>query len=157
YVICTRCGKSLKAPAPETPPDKTWLEPAEDADLDRTVDSAGRRSWLRGASWPVRGMWGGGLLTVIVAIILVLTWIKIDPYDNAVRALKTDDPEHSRPALEWLSEQDPVAVQRPKVTAALENILLNGDVHKNLDPDLVLRTYLTWADKNNVPALARMV
>jgi hypothetical protein len=156
-VICTRCGKSLQAPSPDAPPDANWLEPSEDADLDRTVDIAGRRSWLRGVSVPVLCMWGGGLLVVIAAVFMVLASIKVDPYDQAVRALKTSDPTQSQSALEWLSEADPVDMQRPKVTAALENILLNGDVHRNLDPDLVLRTYLTWADKSNVPALARMV
>ena len=43
------------------------------------------------------------------------------------------------------------------MTAALEPLLFEGDVRGSLDPDLLLRAYLHWANTDNVPALIRMV
>jgi HEAT repeat protein len=43
------------------------------------------------------------------------------------------------------------------VTATLEPLLFQGDARGNVDPDLLLRAYLHWADQENVPCLIRMV
>jgi hypothetical protein len=43
------------------------------------------------------------------------------------------------------------------VTASLEPLLVDGDPRGDLDPDLLLRAYLRWADQDNVPSLIRVV
>ena len=48
-------------------------------------------------------------------------------------------------ALLWLSQAEPQDAYRTQVTAPLERLLVEGDVHGNLDPDLLLRAYLHWA------------
>jgi hypothetical protein len=48
-----------------------------------------------------------------------------------------------------------VDLQRAKVTAALEPLVVDGDVHRNLDPEIMLRTYLLWANKDNVPRMVQ--
>ncbi|HZZ81648.1 MAG TPA: hypothetical protein VFE62_24310 [Gemmataceae bacterium] len=130
HVICARCGSSQTVPLSST----YWR-----------------------ASVQTLALCLAPALLVLVAILAAWSWPKSDPFEDALRALRTNDPAQSQPALQWLTESDPVDAERPKVTAALEGLLLNGDVHHNLDPNLVLSVYLAWADKDNVPALARMV
>ena len=55
----------------------------------------------------------------------------------------------------WLLQAGPQDADRARVTAALEPLLFN-DLDHALKPDLVLRTYLHWAGKDNVPALVRL-
>jgi hypothetical protein len=69
--------------------------------------------------------------------------------------LKYGDPEARRQAIVALAEADPDR-SRAGVTAALEPLIFEGDIHGDLDPDLVLRAYLHWAGPDNVPALIRL-
>jgi hypothetical protein len=91
------------------------------------------------------------------AVGLVVYLLTPSAVDQRLTDLKAGDAAKSQPALEWLAETDPLDSQRAKVTAALETPLFDGDPHGNLDPDLLLRTYLAWAGKDNVPAMIRMV
>jgi hypothetical protein len=150
-VICTRCGYSLKAPAPEATPGPTWLEPPEAVGLAR---QGPKRT---GVSPKMLGLGIGAALIVVAGVILAMVLLTPHPFDQALKDMKTSDPAKSKPALQWLAEADPVDAQRPKVTAALETLIVDGDVHKSLDRDVVLRTYLVWANNDNVPAMTRMV
>ncbi len=151
HVICTRCGYSLKAPAPEAKPGPTWLEPPEAVAL---AQSPGPKR----KGFPTKLALGIGAALILVAgVILAIVILTPTSFDQALKDIKSGDPTVSKPALEWLAEQDPADLQRAKVTAALEPLIVDGDVHRNLDPDIVLRTYLLWANKDNVPAMTRMV
>jgi hypothetical protein len=99
---------------------------------------------------------GGGLM-VIAGVVLAVLLLEPTVVDQKLKDLKASDPKVSTQALQWFADNEPQDAQRPKVTAALESLLFDGDVHKNLKPDLVLRVYLGWANKDNVPAMIRMV
>jgi hypothetical protein len=77
--------------------------------------------------------------------------------DRRVSDLRGDAPEARAQALLWLAEAEPQNASRAQVTAVLEPLLVEGDTRGKLDPDLLLRAYLRWANQDNVPALIRMV
>jgi hypothetical protein len=156
HVRCVRCGFSQTAPSPDQQPRPSWLEPPETVGLANPPTP--RRSQQRKGISPV--LLGLGLCALVLIIAgAVLAYVLATPngFDQALLDMRTADSAKSKSALEWLSEQDPQDVQRPKVTAALEKLIVDGDVHKNLDPDLVLRVYLAWADTDSAPAMTRMV
>lgn len=98
---------------------------------------------------------GAGLL--VIGAVLLLVHLRPASTEQNVQGLTSSDPTISTQALEALAEATPQASQRARVTAALEPLLFDGDIHHNLRPDLLLRVYLAWADRSNVPALVRMV
>jgi hypothetical protein len=161
HVKCMRCGHSITAPAPDQKPGPSWLEPPETvglADPDRAAPTALRQNPQPKRMSPrLLGLGIGAAVLVIAGVVLAYVLLAPSRLDQALLDLRTSDPARSKSALQWLSEQDPLDAQRPKVTAALEVLIVDGDVHKNLDPDLVLRVYLAWADKDNAAAMTRMV
>jgi hypothetical protein len=161
-VKCTRCGHSLTAPSPEAKPGPTWLEPQESVHLvvpDRGTPNAPPAQGAKGnrISPKMFGLAFGGALVVVGAVTAAILWMSPSQLDRTLADLKSGDSKKSTAALKWLDETDPVDAQRPKVTAALEALVVDGDVHKNLDPKIVLHAYLLWANKDNVPAMIRMV
>lgn len=113
----------------------------------RASKPKGRRLLLLG------GLIAGGLLVIVVVAFLFMP----GAVDQELMDLKGGDPAKSRQALAELAATEAQDGQRAKVTAALEPLLFDGDRHDGLDPDLVLRTYVAWADKDNVPALIRLM
>jgi predicted Zn finger-like uncharacterized protein len=95
-----------------------------------------------------------GLLLGACVILYLLTPSEVD---GKLNALKAGNPQARAQALAWLVEADPQDADRARVTATLEPLLLDGDPHQGLDPDLLLRAYLRWAGQRNIPALVRMV
>jgi HEAT repeat protein len=77
--------------------------------------------------------------------------------DQKVSDLTSGAPETRTRALLWLAEADFQEAHRAQVTAVLERLLFEGDARHELDPDLVLRAYLHWANQDNVPTLIRTV
>jgi HEAT repeat protein len=96
------------------------------------------------------------LVAVAGAVFLILLLIPTE-VDQKLDDLKTGGPKARARALVWLAQADPQDADRAKVTAALEPALLDGDVSGALAPDLLLRAYLRWAGRDNVPTLVRMV
>lgn len=146
HVICTRCGYSLKTLPPEAKPGPNWLEPMEAVGLARKRISP--KTLVLGI--------GAALIVVAGVLVAVVLWTR-NPIEQALKDLKSSDPAISRPALKLLAETDPQDAQRLPATAALESVLTDSDAHKNLDPDVVLRVYLAWVNRDNVPAMTRMV
>jgi hypothetical protein len=97
-----------------------------------------------------------GLLVVAGVILLIALLIPAD-VDQKLADLKGTDPQARAAAVAWLAEADPGDEVSGRVTAALEPLVLGGDVRHALDPDLLLRAYLNWARRDNVPTLVRMV
>jgi hypothetical protein len=107
---------------------------------------------------PAALLWtAGGALLAAACVGVVVFLVNATAVDRTLADLKSADPAVSKPALESLAEAPPQDAQRARVTAALEGPLFDGDAHGNLDPGLLLRTYLAWAGKDNVPAMIRMV
>jgi hypothetical protein len=135
---CTRCGRVMKVPSPVS-------------DVPKEVKRVPAKGWSRlvlGVSL------AAGLL--VVAGLLVFLLIPRD-VDQKLNDLKAGARETRRQAVVWLAESDLDGPHRARVTAALEPVLFEGDVHGELSPDLVLRAYLHWAGPDNVPAMIRMV
>jgi predicted Zn finger-like uncharacterized protein len=151
-VRCKRCRRSFladdKTGSPAAPPP---LPAPEGPGLPPTASRPKGKSPLRR-----RLMLGAGLLAVGVLSLLAYLLLP-GGVDQELTDLKGADPGKRAAALEWLAAADPSDAQRAKVTAALEPLLFDGDVRKALSPDLLLHAYLQWADKNNVPAMTRMV
>jgi hypothetical protein len=98
----------------------------------------------------------GALVAVAGAVLLI--WLLIPTeVDQKLADLKTGSAKARARALVWLAQADPEDADRANVTAALEPALLDGDASGALAPDLLLRTYLHWAGRDNVPTLVRMV
>ncbi len=148
-VKCSRCGRTLQAPGVSDPKAPSPV---------RTPRLGGLFGGFR-ALWP-RGRWllllggliAGGLLALGVVYLLMPGTV-----DQELMDLKGGAPEKSRQALEGLAAAQVQDSERARVTAALEPLLIDSDLHGGLDPDLVLRTYLAWAGKDNVPALIRLM
>jgi HEAT repeat protein len=106
-----------------------------------------------------RWFWKGFAATLFMGGIVLagVLFVRAHLIDLKVSDLKGDAPETRALALLWLAEADPQDVHRAQVTAALEPLLFEGDARHNLDLDLVLRAYLHWANRENVPTLIRMV
>jgi len=154
--VCVHCGHKLKA-QPEAAgkscrcPQCGQVMPIPGSDAKPAEPVvAKRRRWVLGAGLVA------GLLLVAGAAVLIYA-LRAPDVAQALNDLKGDEPNARAKALVWLAEAVPQDGSRAPVTAALEPILLQGDVRKQLDPDLVLRVYLHWADQNNVPTLIRLV
>jgi hypothetical protein len=138
---CPRCGQAFEAPATipsaaaNGSPSRRWGK------LDRRVLRAGT-----------------AIAVVTVGILLVvLIYLRMHSVGPRLTALSGDDPAARSEAVLWLAQADPQDSARARVTAALEPIVFEGDVRGSLDPDLVLRAYLHWANQDNVPSMIRMV
>jgi HEAT repeat protein len=105
----------------------------------------------------VLAAWLGGALLVIAGVVTAVLLLQPSVVDQKLKDLKSSDAKASTDALQWFADNDPQNEHRPQVTAALETLLFDGDVHKRLNPDLVLRVYLGWVNRDNVPAMIRMV
>lgn len=167
-VKCTRCGLSQPAPgavpaatptaettAPITPQGPA---PASAIPVATAVKARPRAKALSGSftGWPLFA--GIGVVAVlVVGVGLLVYFLLSSEVDRKLADLKSSDPNVSQPALEWLSEATPNDARRAKVTAAIEDLLRRGDVHNNLDPDLLLNVYLNWANQDNVPAMIGLV
>ena len=148
-VKCTRCGRSLQAPAVSDPK-------AQSPALSQRLAGLFARSR---ASRP-KGRWLlllGGLIVVGLLVAVVVFLLTPGPVDQELMDLKGGNREKSRQALAGLAAAQAQDGQRRRVTAALEPLLIDSDLHGGLDPDLVLRTYLAWAGKDDVPALIRLM
>jgi hypothetical protein len=133
-VRCVCCGRAQRAPAGPTP-----AAPARKSGIPRIF------------------VWGAGGALLAAAVFLVVFLFTPGEVDQKLKDLNGADAEKSKQALEWLAAADPQDSQRARTTAALEALLFDGDVHGNLDSGRLLRTYLHWAGKDNVPAMIRMV
>jgi HEAT repeat protein len=109
----------------------------------------------KGRRWVWKGLAAALLMGGMVLSGVLL--VRVHLIDLKVSDLKSDAPETRAKALLWLAEADPQDAHRTQVTAALEPVLFEGDARLNLDLDLVLRAYLHWANRDNVPTLIRMV
>ena len=159
---CVRCGQVLTVPsspsgtAPEKekhvpPPTDTQTGPARSPAVSPPSGPVNKKARWRlalGASI------AAGLLAV-AGLVIFLVYPR--DVDQKLNDLKSGAPEARRQALLWLAEADVDGPHRGPVTAALEPLLLEGDVRGDLKPDLLLRAYLHWAGPDNVPALIRMV
>jgi hypothetical protein len=119
-----------------------------------------------GAQWPVA--WNARYrraLVVCLSLVVLLGGVILGVFlyerahetDQKLSDLTSDTPEVRAQALLWLAEAQPQDAYRKQVTASLEPLLFEGDPRGILEPDLLLRTYLHWADQDNVPSLIRMV
>jgi hypothetical protein len=161
---CPKCGKPLKAPkeylGKQVKCGRCGVLLPVPAGGDAAAEAQGRGAAARSPknhlsrvlTWSV----GGGLLASAVVFLVVFLLVPGE-VDRKLADLKGSDPQQSKEALGWLAAADPQPAQRARVTAALEPLLFDGDVRGNLDPDLLLRVYLAWAGKDNVPAMIRMV
>ncbi len=96
----------------------------------------------------------GGLLPIL-GFVWMLVLLFSPGVGQELKDLQTGDSGTRRQAVVWLLQAAPQDADRARVTAALEPLLFN-DLDHALKPDLVLRTYLHWAGKDNVPALVRL-
>jgi HEAT repeat protein len=108
-----------------------------------------RGAWI--PVWPI----ATGLLAVAVVVWIMFLLMPND-LDRQLKSLKTGTPETRQQALAWLLEAEPQKADRVRVAAALEPVLFD-DGDRTFNPELLLRTYLHWAGKDNVPTLIRMV
>src|SRR5262249_32516026 len=160
HVRCIRCGNSFIAPSAENNPTPTWLEPVGGVTLVMPNGAAGNANQPNGSRQDSkrRGILQKARVLSIIAVIVIalgvyLTLNLLLPgrVDRAVKDLRASDPAKSKPALQLLSEMDPKESERTKVTDALETLLVGGDVHKNLDPALVLRVDIARAATYYMP------
>jgi hypothetical protein len=145
---CPRCGHTLTIPAPVLPAVAAAARP-----VAVPVGPGRRTKWVRltlGAAAAVALLAGA----VVLAVFL---YGRIYDVDQRLSDLGGDSPECRSAAVLWLAEAEPQDARRARVTAALEPLVFEGDVRGTLDPDLVLRAYLHWANQDNVPSLIRMV
>jgi hypothetical protein len=96
-------------------------------------------------------------LVVAAGVAFLLLSSRPAGIDHYLSDLKGTDPDARAGAVAWLADADPEDGYRAPVTAALEPLLLDGDRHGKVSPDDVLRAYLHWASRDNVPALVRLV
>jgi hypothetical protein len=131
---CTRCAHRMSIPA--APPGR----------------APSRRSRLIFAA-----VLACGLLVLAGILVLVFRPAGTPDVDQCLSDLKGTDPDARARAVVCLADAEPADRYRSPVTAALEPLLFDGDLHGTIQPDVLLRAYLHWADPNNVPALVRMV
>jgi HEAT repeat protein len=141
---CTGCGEALTVP---DSPDAGAPPPSRPAEPVKRKPAARRALWMR---------LGAGLLAA--AVVLLVGYLLLPgELDRRLNDLKGGSAEARQQAVVWLAQADLQDGRRAQVTAALEPLLFQGDVHKDLDPDVLLRAYLHWAAPDNVPAMLRMV
>jgi hypothetical protein len=138
---CPRCGQAITIPEPVAVPVAVARSPVSGSTRFRLVLVVGLAAAL----------FVGGIIFAIVRS------YRPSEIDQKVSDLTGDVPEARAPALLWLAEADPQDAHRTQVTATLEPLLVEGDARGSLDPDLLLRAYLHWADQDNVPSLIRTV
>ncbi len=141
---CSRCGHPMTAPGPVIRPTALVGSP--------TVTGHGKK-WVRRAT-------GAGIAAAVLAggiVLAVVLYGRNHVVEQKLQDLGGDVPAARSAALLWLAEADTQTPRRAQVTATLEPLVFEGDVRETLDPDLVLRAYLHWANQDNVPSLIRMV
>jgi hypothetical protein len=101
----------------------------------------------------------GTAATVLAGAVLlgVFLYSRFHEVDEKLNDLGGGVPEARAQALLWLAQVEPQDSRRAEVTATLEPLVFDGDIQGNLDPDLLLRAYLHWANQDNVPSMIRMV
>jgi HEAT repeat protein len=143
---CPHCGHALTAPAPGPLPAAPVGPPAA------APGGPGRRK-----KWVRRALGAGAAAVLAGGIILaVFLYGRLHEVGQKLSDLGGDVPEARSAALLWLAAADPQDSYRARVTAALEPLVFEGDVRGDLHPDLLLRAYLHWASRDNVPSLIRM-
>jgi hypothetical protein len=145
---CTRCGQAMTVPGPSALPTAWAGSPAAGPSGPAGGKKKFRLMLLAGLF--VALLIGGTTLAVVL-------YGRAHEIDRKVSDLAGDAPDARAQALLWLAGADPQDAHRAQVTAALEPLLVEGDPRGGLDPDLLLRAYLHWADQDNVPSLIRMV
>jgi HEAT repeat protein len=134
-LVCRRCGQGFTAIRQAEPPRAR----------------AGHRFWLF-----LAGTIGCGVL-VLTAIALIFFVFTAGAVDQKLKDLKGSDPDKSAQALAWLTEAEPQEDQRPRVTAALENLMADSHSQDAQDLDRLLHAYINWADKDNIPTMSRLI
>jgi hypothetical protein len=148
---CVKCGHRLKAYAEQA--GKKCKCPACGEAMPIPAAPVRRRGRLRlflGATAAAAALAG----TIVLGVFLYGYFHQVD---KKLNDLGGDVPQARAQAILWLARADPQDSSRGRVTAALEPLVVEGDVRGDLDPDLVLRAYLHWANQDNVPAMIRMV
>ena len=160
-ISCTHCGRRLKLYSEQAGKKCKCPRCGQAFEAPATIPSAGAhgspaRRWGKLDRRVLRA--GSVVAIVFVGILLVvLIYLRMHDVGPRLSALSGDDPAARSEALLWLAQADPQDSGRAKVTATLEPMVFEGDVRGSLDPDLVLRAYLHWANQDNVPSMIRMV
>jgi HEAT repeat protein len=158
HVKCSQCGLSVPVPTELVQPSLANDPLARSPSPGDAAPAAGggpAKRWGKKKTYWVAGLSISALLVLV--LFLGLLFFSPNEIDQKLKDLKGGDTDQSKQALQWLADADRQDTDRPKVTAALEPLVFDGDIHHNLDPDLVLRVYLLWVAKDNVPAMIRMV
>ncbi len=145
---CTRCGHVMTVPAPTAIPVAAVGSPS--ASPARPAKRPSRFGLFLSASI-------AGVALVAAILLAVSLYVHTHEVDLKLADLAGNVPAARSQAVVWLAEAVPQDNRRAQVTAALEPLVVEGDVREQLDPDLVLRAYLHWANQDNVPTLIRMV
>jgi HEAT repeat protein len=152
--LCTHCGHKLKAAADKAGKHCRCPQCAQVMTIpDAPVAKAPKRRVLLIVASSV----AAGLLMVAAGIAVIVLLTHQDAMGRELADLKGGPPEARAQALAWVAQADPQDADRARVTAALEPLLVDGDLSHDLNPDLLLRAYLHWAGPDNVPAMIRMV
>src|SRR5262249_19934245 len=101
--------------------------------------------------------WTGAAVVVAGGIALLLVLLLRSDADRKLSDLQGSNADQRTQALVWPAGAAVQDGSRPKVTAVLEPFLFEGDPQGTLNPDLVLRAYLHWANQDNVPTMIRIV
>jgi HEAT repeat protein len=96
----------------------------------------------------------GGLLLMGGGVLLFFL-LAPSEVDSKLADLKGEDWGQRVQALAWFLETDTNVAQRAKVAETFEKMIFEGNPSLSIDD--VLRAYLRWADKDNVPAMVRIV
>jgi hypothetical protein len=96
-------------------------------------------------------------LFVLVAIIGLILLPRSNGVDSHLKDLKGTDPDTRAAAVVYFAEAEPTDGKREAVTSSLQRLLFEGDPDGKAQPDMVVRAYLHWADRDNVPDLIRYV
>jgi hypothetical protein len=120
-----------------------------------TANPAGPVNWRRWLRRTVATAVAAAVLAGCV-VLAVFVYGRLYEVDQKLSDLGGDVPEVRSEAVVWLAEAVPKDSRRARVTASLEPLVFEGDVRGDLDPDLVLRAYLHWANQDNVPSLIRL-
>jgi hypothetical protein len=151
---CSRCGHVLTVPAlgsGSSPDGSKHVVPNVGSPPAPTV-SEPLGPVTKKARW--RLVLVAGLLA---AVGLVVFRLYPSDVERNLNDLKGGTSEARRQALVWLAEADIDGSRRALVITALEPMVFEGDVRKELSTDLLLRAYLHWAGPDDVPAMIRVV
>jgi HEAT repeat protein len=131
--LCTRCGHRLTIPAATA------------------TGSPRRRTRLIFAA-----AFAGTLLALAGVLAFAFLPTGQPDLDHYLIDLKGNDPVGRDRAVVWFADAAPRDECRAPVTAALEPMLFAAERHGRAHLDTLVRAYLHWADRNNVPALIRL-